>query len=85
MDGSQLNLVDDNNKTICIGAVRTASVPFLAYHVDHPLQFQPVSFDASFGTGEAPDFDMVLGMAWRKSCYQTKRLISSNNKPFNSQ
>lgn len=79
MDGSQLNLVDDNNKPICIGAVRTASVSFLAYHVNLPLQFQPVSFDASFGTGEAPVFDMILGMAWRKSRQQPK---NPNNELF---
>jgi len=31
--------------------------------------FQPVSFDASFGSGEAPVFDMVLGMAWLRNAY----------------
>lgn len=30
-------------------------------------QFQPVSFDSSFGTGTAPSFDMILGMAFCKS------------------
>ncbi|KIM89410.1 hypothetical protein PILCRDRAFT_60964 [Piloderma croceum F 1598] len=51
LDGSQLNLMDDNGNPVCIGA------------------FQPVSFDASFGSGEAPDFDMILGMAWLRNAY----------------
>lgn len=33
---------------------------------DFGLQFQPVSFDASFGSGSAPLFDMIFGMAFCK-------------------
>jgi hypothetical protein len=71
MDGSQFGLVDDGGKPICIGAVCVTSTPFVT-HADQPLQFQPVSFDASFGSGEAPVFDMVLGMAWRKCRWRLK-------------
>jgi hypothetical protein len=31
--------------------------------------FQPVSFDSSFGTGQAPTFDMILGMAFLRNAY----------------
>jgi len=31
--------------------------------------FQPVSFDSSFGSGQAPTFDMILGMAFLRNAY----------------
>jgi len=31
--------------------------------------FQPVSFDSSFGSGSAPLFDMILGMAFLRNAY----------------
>lgn len=31
--------------------------------------FQPLSFDASFGSGASPTFDMVLGMAFLRNAY----------------
>jgi hypothetical protein len=79
LDGSQLGLVDDNGNSVCIGAVRVSSAPSVCPSTNLPSQFQPVSFDASFGSGEAPDFDMVLGMAW---CMSLERLILSTHETF---
>lgn len=65
MNGALLGLTDTDGSEICFGAV--SSSVLLQIHKAHAgFQFQPTFFDPSFGSGNAPQFDIVLGMAFCK-------------------
>ena len=67
MNGTDLGITDGTGTDICIGAV---SINLIMCNSTVPnnrmSQFQPVSFDSSFGSGTAPLFDMILGMGFCK-------------------
>jgi len=68
MNGTDLGLTLSNGDSVCFGPVGATVFVIRAILTGFLSQFQPFSFDSTFGSGQTPLFDMILGMAFCMSC-----------------